>query len=68
MITVDHERADLMINLGAIPRSQLREQKKAKGLGTYLTADLIAEVEVLSDIKFTVRRDKVSISTYQTRL
>lgn len=68
MTTVDHERADLMVNVGALPQSQLRVQKKVKGWGTYLVAELNAEVLVLSDVKFIIRRGGIIAETYNTRL
>lgn len=64
----EREIADLLVNLDAIRRDQLREQKKASGWGNYLTADLSVEVEVSSAVKVTVRSGSQVVDSYKTTL
>ena len=57
-----------MVNVGAIPRHELREQPRASGYGNYLTADLVGEIEVSTSVVFRVKRGAKVENTYQTNL
>lgn len=57
MVIVPGESFDVLVDLSAIPRDELRKQKQAKGWGKYLIADFVAELEVNErEVSFIVKR------------
>ena len=57
MMIVRGESFEMLVNLSAIPRNELREQRQAKGWGKYLVADFVGELEVNErQVSFTVKR------------
>jgi hypothetical protein len=62
------EIADLFVDVGAIPQSQLRRQKKVDGWGKFLTVDLVAEMEVSNEVSFKIKRRDIVEKIYKTNL
>ena len=58
----------MLVDMGAIPRSELLEQQRAKGFGNYLTVDLVGEIEVSTDVVFRVKRGARVEQRYSTKL
>lgn len=58
----------MVINMKSIPQEQLQKQKKGSGWGKYLTANLLAEIEVFNDVKFTIKRNGTVVKTQSTSL
>jgi hypothetical protein len=64
-----HEVADVMVSMSGIPRKELRwDRKPGSLLGKYLTGSFVAEMEVSTDVKFTVKRGKKIEAVYLTAL
>jgi len=57
-----------MVDMSAIPQHELREERKPKGYGKYLTVDLVGEIEISTDVVFRVKRGAKVERTYPTKL
>jgi hypothetical protein len=57
-----------MVSMSAIPRKELREERKPGSRDKFLTASFVAEMEVSTDVIFRVKRGKESEELYRTAL